>query len=182
MVEPKVRLVGDMVSELPPVPVPVPESEMACGEPVALDVMVMAAVNAPVVVGAKWPWMEQLAPAARLVPQVFANTNEEALAPVSAMLVIDSAAVPVLVMVTDCEPVDTPTVSEPKLRLVADRLTVVGVVPVPVRAMDCGEPVAVSVMVMAAAIAPFAVGAKCPWMLQLAPAARLVPQVLANTN
>ena len=98
------------------------------------------------------------------------------------MLVMDKAAVPVLVMVTDCELLDEPTATEPKLRLVADRVTVVGVVPVPVRAMDCGEPLAESVMVMAADMAPFAVGAKCPWMLQFAPAARLVPQLLPNTN
>jgi len=70
--------------------------------------------------------MEQLAPAARLVPQLLANTNEEALAPVSAMLVIDRAALPVLVMVTDCELLVEPTATEPKLRLVADKVTEVG--------------------------------------------------------
>jgi len=73
---------------------------MVCGDPVALSVMVTAAASAPVAVGAKWPWMEQLAPAARLVPQVLAKTKEDALAPVTAMLVMVNAAVPVLVMVT----------------------------------------------------------------------------------
>ena len=71
-----------------------------------------AAFNAPAVVGAKWPWIVQLAPAATLDPQLFAKTNEEAFAPVTAMLVIDKAAVPVLVIVTDWEPLDVPTVVE----------------------------------------------------------------------
>jgi len=44
------------------------------------------------------------------VPQVFAKTKEEALAPVTAMLVIDTAAVPVFVMVTYCEALEVPTV------------------------------------------------------------------------
>ena len=76
---------------------------MLCGEPVALSVMVTAAVSAPVTVGVKCPWMVQFAPAARLDPQVFANTNEEAFAPVTLMLAMAKAALPVLVKVTCCE-------------------------------------------------------------------------------
>ena len=53
---------------------PVPDKAIVCGEPTALPVMVTAAVSAPVAVGAKWPWMEQLAPTARVVPQVLAKT------------------------------------------------------------------------------------------------------------
>ena len=82
---------------------PVPLREMLCGEPLALSVMVTAALSAPVVVGVKWPWMVQLAPPATLVPQLFANTNEEASVPVTAMLVMSKGAVPVLVSVTDCD-------------------------------------------------------------------------------
>jgi len=63
--------------------------------------MVTAAFNAPADVGAKWPWMVQLAPAARLVPQLLANTHDDAFVPVTAMLVIGNAALPTLVMVTD---------------------------------------------------------------------------------
>ena len=72
---------------------------MFCGDPLALSVIVTAAVNVPVAVGAKCPWIEQLAPTARLVPQLFANTNCEAFVPVTATLVMLRAAAPVLVMV-----------------------------------------------------------------------------------
>lgn len=75
-----------------------------------MSLMVTDAVSAPVVVGAKCPWMVQLAPAARLVPHALAKTNEEASAPVTVMLVIVKAAVPVLVMVIDCEALEVPTV------------------------------------------------------------------------
>jgi hypothetical protein len=47
--------------------------------------------------------MVQFAPIARLEPQLFANTNEEAFVPVTAMLVIASTELPVLVRVTLCE-------------------------------------------------------------------------------
>ena len=160
---------------------PVPLNLMVCGDPVALSVMVTAAVNAPPVVGAKCPWMVQFAPTARLVPHVFANTNEEALVPVTAMLLMDKAAVPALVMVTDCELLEVPTVVAENTRLVADRFTG-GASPVPLNAIVCGEPAALSAMVMAAFNAPAATGAKWPWMVQLTPTARLVPQVFANTN
>src|ERR1035438_6254468 len=65
--------------------------------------MVMAAVNAPNTVGAKCPWIAQVAPPARLDPQVFANTNEEAFAPVTPMLAMAKFAPPVLVKVTCCD-------------------------------------------------------------------------------
>jgi len=54
-------------------------------------------------------------------------------------------------------------------------------IPVPLRVIVCGEPVALSVIVMVAGSEPDVVGAKCPWMMQLAPAARLAPQLLAKT-
>lgn len=79
---------------------PVPLRRMLCGDPLALSVIVTAAVNAPVIVGAKCPWIVQFAPTARLVPQLLAKMNEDAFVPVTAMLVIVNAAVPVLVMTT----------------------------------------------------------------------------------
>ena len=149
----------------------------------ALSVMVTLAVFAPVEVGAKWPWIEQLAPTARLVPQLLAKTNCDAFVPVTAMLVIVSVAVPVLVMVTYCDALDVPTVTEPNDRLAAVKVTgPAGATPVPVSEIDCGELLALSVMVIAAVFAPAAVGAKCPCMVQLAPTARVVPQLLAKTN
>ena len=126
--------------------------------------------------------MVQVPATGTVAPQLFANTNEEASVPVKTMLVMASVEVPVLVRITVCEALVVPTSCVPNTRLVADNDTVVELTPVPLREMLCGEPVALSVMVMAAVRAPAAAGAKCPWITQFAPAARLVPQLLANTN
>ena len=83
----------------------------------------MAAVSAPVAAGVKWPWMVQFAPPATLVPQLFENTNEEASAPVTAMLVMARGPVPVLVSVTDCDALVAPGSTVPNERLVAERVT-----------------------------------------------------------
>ena len=92
---------------------------------------------------------------------MLAKTNCEALAPVTAMLVIDSAAVPVLVMVTACNPLQVPTVVAPNAMLVGAKVTGVDDArPVPVNGMLCGELEALSVMVMAADSAPVEVGWK----------------------
>ena len=53
----------------------------------------------PVACGVKVTDIEQLAPAATLVPQVLVCTKSAALVPVIAMLVIESAAVPPFVSV-----------------------------------------------------------------------------------
>jgi hypothetical protein len=55
---------------------------------------------APAVNGVKCPWITQFAAAAKLDPQGFGKTNEEAFAPVTLMLVIVMAALPMLVKVT----------------------------------------------------------------------------------
>jgi len=114
---------------------PVPLSAIACGELPASSVMRMAASNTPATVGAKCPCMLQLAPAAKLAPQLFANTNEDAFGPVTAMLAIDNAAVPVFVNVTDCELLEPPTVSLPNDKLVADKDTTAGDTPFPLNAI-----------------------------------------------
>ena len=90
--------------------------------------------------------MVQFAPAARLVPQLFANANEEAFVPVTAMLEMVKTPVPVLVKVTVCEALLEPSFTEPNGRLVADSFTTGRLVPVPVpvREIDCGEPLALS--------------------------------------
>jgi hypothetical protein len=94
--------------------------------------------------------MVQFAPATRLDPQLFANTNADASVPVTVMLLMSRVALPVLVKVTLCDALVDPTCTLPNAKLVADNETVVAVTPVPVSAMDCGEPVALSVMVTVA--------------------------------
>ena len=91
-----------------------------CGDPPALSVMAITAVSAAADAGVKCPWMMQFAPIARLDPQGFGNTNEAASAPVTLMLVIARAALPVLVSVTCCGALDVPTSWMPNATPVAD--------------------------------------------------------------
>ena len=120
-----------------------------------------AAFIGPVAVGAKCPWIVQLAPAARLAPQLLAKTNDDASAPVTVILLMVSVVPPTLVIVTDCEPLAVPTVVGASDKLVAEKV-IAGVTPVPLNAIVCGEVASLSVMVILAPIGPVPVGAKCP--------------------
>src|ERR1019366_7834109 len=72
-----------------------------------------------------------------------------------------------------------PTAWLPKLSLVGEKLTVVAaLVPVPVRVTVWGLPVALSVRARAAVRVPLAVAVKVTLMVQLAPAATELPQLL----
>jgi hypothetical protein len=59
----------------------------------------------------------QVAPTARLEPQLLEKTKGEASTPVREMLVMDSAEPPVLVRITESVPEDVPTVRLPNARL-----------------------------------------------------------------
>jgi len=161
---------------------PVPLIAMDCGELPALSVMVIVAVSAPVVTGARCPWMVQLAPAATVAPHVFAKTNDDAFAPVTEMLETLRSAIPSFVSVTICDPLAAPTASVPKARLAVESDTAGAAIPVPLNEIVCGELLALSMMVIVAVSVPVVVGAKWPWMVQFAPVVRLVPHVLPNTN
>jgi hypothetical protein len=97
---------------------------MVWGESMALSTMVMKAVSAPTAAGVKCPWMEQLAPAARIDPQLLAKMNEPALAPLTLMLGMDSADAPVFVKVTPCDWLANPTSQVPNDKLEDDSDTV----------------------------------------------------------
>ena len=80
---------------------PVPVSFTVCGEPVALSATERLAVRAPVTVGLNSTETVQLAPAARVAPQVVADfRNEVALVPVMVSDVRVTADVPVFFTVT----------------------------------------------------------------------------------
>ena len=161
--------------------VPVPVSATACGEPVALSATEREAVSAPAAVGLNSTETVQLAAAARVVPHVVADfRNEVALVPVIVSDVRVTVPVPVFFTVTNCAAVVEPTVVEANARLVGDSETVSGAVPVPVTATVCGEPVALSTTERLPVSAPAAVGLNSTETVQLAPAARVVPHVVAD--
>src|SRR5713226_6167408 len=95
------------------------------------------------------------------------------------MLVMLSAALPVLVSVTVCAALAVFNCWLAKVRLGAERLTTgaEAAAPVPVRLMLCGLPVALSAIVRAPVRVPVAVGVKVTMIVQFALAAREAPQV-----
>ncbi len=102
---PPVAMVCDGVPELTvksemTTAVPVPVSVAVCGEPVALSITDSVAVSVPVVAGVKVTEMSQLAPAARVVPQVVVSVKAVAFAPAIEMPVTVRAALPVFDRVT----------------------------------------------------------------------------------
>ncbi len=93
------------------------------------------------------------------------------------MLAMFSVPVPVLVRVTCCVALVVRKSCVGKVRLVVDSVTT-GAVPAPERAAVCGLPTALSFTLTVAVRVPVAVGVKVTEIVQLAPPARLVPQVL----
>src|SRR5258706_15082825 len=95
------------------------------------------------------------------------------------MLVMVRTAVPLLLRVIACAALVVPPVCEAKVRLVGLRAAEgPTAVPVPVRLAVCGLPAALSVTVIVPVRVPAAVGVKVTLMVQFAPAATEVPQVL----
>ena len=82
-----------------------------------------AAVRGPVAVGLNVTLIVQLLPAATELPQVFVWVKSPGLVPVTAMLVMLSVPVPVLVRVTDFVEPLFPTFTLPQFKLVVDKLT-----------------------------------------------------------
>jgi hypothetical protein len=138
---------------------------------------VTAAVKTPEAAGLNVTLMVQLAFAATLEPQLLLCAKSAASAPVSAMLEMLREALPVLLRVTDFAALVEPTVSLPKLRLVAERLAA-DAAPVPVRLTPWGLPVALSATLRVAVNVPPAAGVKVRLIVQAAPAATVDPQLL----
>jgi hypothetical protein len=135
-------------------------------------VIVKVPVALPPAVGLKVTLIVQFAPAATLAAQVLVWAKPA----LAATLVTVSAALPVLLSVTDCalEVVPESWPSNVKLPGVSD---VTGPVPVPLKATLCGQPVALSVIVNVPVRAPPAVGVKTTLIVQLNPDATVLPQV-----
>jgi hypothetical protein len=135
----------------------------------------------PAAAGVKVTPMLQEPPALRLLPQVLAAiVKAEALVPPIAMEVIGRDAVPALANVKVCDVLVDPTVTLPKDALVGVSAAwgAVALAPVPLNEAVWGEPAASSATVTAALKLPAAVGAKVTEMVQLDPAASVVPQLL----
>ena len=150
-----------------------------CGEPVALSATEIEALRLPAETGLKVTVMVQVAPTASEEPHLFDCPKLLALAPVTEMPVMVSAAVPGLDSVMGRVDAGVPT----RVLGKASGLglsTACGWVPVPVTAADCGEPVALSATEIAAVRLPADPGVNVTVMVQVALAASEVPQLLLS--
>jgi hypothetical protein len=131
----------------------------------------------PVTVGSNVTLIVQLPPAATELPQVLVSAKSPGLAPLSTMLERLKAALPPLVSVAESVALLVLTDWLPKERLVGERLAVAEV-PVPERLTVWGLPVALSVILTEADRLPVAFGSKVRLIVQFAPGATELPQLL----
>ncbi len=135
--------------------IPVPVRGTVCGEPEASSVMVMAPVRTPVAVGVKVTVMVHVPKDATVAPHVVVREKS----PDATIEAMCKVMLPVLVSVTVCVALGTPTVVEPKVRLEGDN-EMLRDVPTPVNVDVCGEPEALSVLTSVAVRVPASVGLK----------------------
>lgn len=135
--------------------------------------------SAPGVVGVNVTAMVQFAPMARdaghvLLSEKFGDPE------VRLMDVMESAAVPVFVSVTDWGALLELTLTDPKVRFSGDKVTSGASIPVPESAMLCGLPGPLSVKISVPVRVPAAVGVKVTATVQVLPEARLLPQLFVS--
>jgi hypothetical protein len=173
----KERLVGDADAVAGVTP-PIPESATACGLLVAESVKVRLAARVPAALGLNTRVAAQLAFTERLAPHVLPETTKsDALAPVTATLLMVMGEVLPLVSVTVCGEELDPTAVLANAMLDGLAATT-PLVPRPDSATVCGLLVSESLKLRIAVRAPVAVGPKTMFAVQLAPAASVAPQVL----
>lgn len=158
---------------------PVPLSETCCGLVGSEFVTRKVAVRVPPAVGVKVTLIVQLAPAAKVEPQVVVRAKSPAFVPVKEVTIEVRLVVPMLLRVTTWAELVVPATWLPKVRLPGARVTPV---PVPVRATVCGLPEALSVMESEAVREPIALGLNVMLKVQLSPTARVAPQVVVRVK
>lgn len=136
----------------------------------------------PLAVGLKVTLTVQLAPGARPAPpigQLLVCAKLLAFPPPIEILVITSAEPPELVMVTLCGALVVPTVCAGNVSDVGDRVIAAPATPVPLNVtVRFGFRGSLLLMTKLAERAPTAVGLNRTLMLQLAPAAKVAPQLV----
>jgi hypothetical protein len=140
--------------------------------------MLTVAVRAPLAAGVKVTLIVQVALAASvlgLMGQVSVSPKSLAFAPLTAMLLNMSAAVPLLVSMIARVALVVPTFWFPKLTLVGLRVTAgAEITPLPVSATLCGLPLALSLTLTVAVRGPVADGVKVTLIAQFALAASVL--------
>jgi hypothetical protein len=160
---------------------PAPLRLIICGLPGALSLIVTDPVLGPVAVGAKATEIVQLAPAARLLPQLVFRRKVLGAIEIGALNV--SVAVPLFVSVTVCGALVLPTGWLVNVRLVGERVAAGAGDPPPLRTTVCVDPavpLSLSVTTSEPLRGPDAVGVKVTLIEQFDIAATVLPQVSAE--
>jgi hypothetical protein len=124
----------------------------------------------------------QLAPALSVLPQVLLWANAVGFVPASAMPVMASVPLPVFVSVTVWAELDVPTDCVANEKLLVLRIAAGVATPVPPKLTLCGLPGALSVTVTLAPSAVATRGTKVTERVQLAPALRLLQQLVVSAK
>ena len=156
---------------------PEPVNATVSGELVASEVTVIAPVLTPVAAGLNVAAITQVALAAKVLPQVPLESSAKPV-PEIAMLEMLSVPLPVLLRVVVNTELVSPTVIAPKSIDAGLKLTtLVALTPTPVKEIVSGELGAFVVTVIVPVFVPVLAGVSVAPMRQVAPAARLPPQV-----
>jgi hypothetical protein len=154
-----------------------------CGLPVALSAKLRLALRAPLTAGVKVTPTTQVPLDMTVAPEQVSLLMAKSLAFAPPIVTVEMVrcAVPLLVTVSVCAALGTPTSSLPKSRLAAEGVKAV-TMPVPLSATVRGLPAALSVIFIDAMRLPVAEGVKVTLAVQLAPGATELPHVLARTK
>jgi len=143
---------------------------MDVGPLMALSARFMVAVRVPTAVGMNVTLIVHVPLAATELPQVLVTAKSPGFVPVVVMPVIDKLVLPVLVKVTDCALLATPTPVLVKERAVEERV-MAAALPVPDKAIASGLLCRLSAMLTVAVRVPMALGVNCTVIVQAALAA-----------
>jgi len=173
---PHVSEVGDTVTLPLETAVPVPESAAVSAVELLLLVMLNVAEREPAAVGVKTTLAVQVAEAARAVPQVVEEIEKSAGSVPERDGALRVTELPlVFEIVTVCEVLFASTLTLPKDTVLGEMVTLP--VPVPDNETSWGLPEPVSVITSVAVRVPVVVGLNKTVTVQVADAARVVPQV-----
>ena len=164
--------------------VPVPVSALVCGDPAALSATDSVAPKLPAPEGVNVTAIVQFAPAASADPQADVSAKALAFAPPSVTPEIASGALPEFVSVNVCAVLVVPAVKLPKFAVagVSVAAGAAGTAPLQLNATDnCGSGEGKFAPRLAVCV-PAVAGVHVIEIVQLAPAARLAPQLLVSLN
>jgi hypothetical protein len=164
--------------------IPAPVKAAVCGEPVALSATETEAVRLATELGVNVTEIVHDAPVASVSPQVLVSAKSIALVPVIEMPEMFSTALPVFDSFSVCAVVVAPITVLPKLSVVGASVAAGagGIVPEPLKAAVCGDPVALSATETVAAKLAAELGVNVTEIVQDAPAASVAPQVLVSAK